>query len=343
MARHAETVRDRSGLPLDPYFSAGKLAWLLEHDDAVARAREAGTLRLGTVDSFLSGRLGAGFATDLSTASRTQLGCRASPTGTTTCSRSSASPTRAAPVRRRHGRDLGVLRHARWPAELPLRARLSTSRRRSPAPAVSSRGCVKATYGTGVFVLAHVGDDGPDGGGEALPTVPGGSIAGSSARSTAASSRRALCSSGSRATSASPPTPRRSPRSPRRWRTARRAAAAGARGGRRAVVAPDARGRRRADRRHAAAGTSRAPRSRRSRGGWPTSSLWCRSTSLEVLRVDGGLTRNPLLLQLKADTAACRCNPGRSMRPAAGSAALAAVGAGVWDSTREIAERLPVG
>ena len=61
-------------MPLDPYFSAGKLAWLLEHDEAVARARDAGTLRLGTVDSFLCDRLGAGFATDPATASRTQLG-----------------------------------------------------------------------------------------------------------------------------------------------------------------------------------------------------------------------------------------------------------------------------
>src|ERR671925_1212094 len=70
----ADEVRERSGMPLDPYFSAGKLAWLLERDEGVAKARDEGTLRLGTVDSFLCDRLGAGFATDPSTASRTQLG-----------------------------------------------------------------------------------------------------------------------------------------------------------------------------------------------------------------------------------------------------------------------------
>ena len=64
---------ERSGLPLDPYFSAGKLAWLLANDDGVRRARDAGSLRLGTVDAFLTDRLGGRFATDLSTASRTQL------------------------------------------------------------------------------------------------------------------------------------------------------------------------------------------------------------------------------------------------------------------------------
>src|SRR5207302_4589313 len=70
----AEEVRRRSGMPLDPYFSAGKIAWLLERDHAVGQALSDGTLRIGTVDSFLCDRLGAGFATDPSTASRTQLG-----------------------------------------------------------------------------------------------------------------------------------------------------------------------------------------------------------------------------------------------------------------------------
>ena len=70
----ADEIRERSGMPLDPYFSAGKLTWLLEQNDGVAKALDRGTLRLGTVDSFLCDRLGAGFATDSSTASRTQLG-----------------------------------------------------------------------------------------------------------------------------------------------------------------------------------------------------------------------------------------------------------------------------
>src|ERR1700754_3415437 len=69
----AELVRERSRLPLDPYFSAGKLAWLLRNDERVASAVEAGTARLGTVDAWLTDMLGAGYVTDLSTASRTQL------------------------------------------------------------------------------------------------------------------------------------------------------------------------------------------------------------------------------------------------------------------------------
>ena len=39
----ADEVRRLSGMPLDPYFSAGKIVWLLEHDESVARARDRGT------------------------------------------------------------------------------------------------------------------------------------------------------------------------------------------------------------------------------------------------------------------------------------------------------------
>jgi glycerol kinase len=64
---------------------------------------------------------------------------------------------------------------------------------------------------------------------------------------------------------------------------------------------------------------------------------------LDVLRVDGGLTRDALLLELQADAAGVPVERGLVDATVAGAAALAAVGAGVWDSTREIAERLPRG
>ncbi len=50
---HGDEIRRLSGMPLDPYFSAGKVAWLLENDSAVGDALAEGTLRIGTVDSFL--------------------------------------------------------------------------------------------------------------------------------------------------------------------------------------------------------------------------------------------------------------------------------------------------
>jgi len=67
------------------------------------------------------------------------------------------------------------------------------------------------------------------------------------------------------------------------------------------------------------------------------------SVPVEVLRVDGGLTRDPLLLQLQADAAGVPVAQTAVDATAAGAAALAAVGAGLWPSTRDIAERIPLG
>ncbi len=68
-----------------------------------------------------------------------------------------------------------------------------------------------------------------------------------------------------------------------------------------------------------------------------------RTVPVDVLRVDGGLTRDPTLLQLQADTTGVSVQRGAVDATVAGAAALAAVGAGIWGSTREIAERVPTG
>lgn len=64
---------ERAGLPLDPYFSASKLAWIIEHLPAARAALSAGRLRLGTTDAWFLDRLTGVFATDVTTASRTSL------------------------------------------------------------------------------------------------------------------------------------------------------------------------------------------------------------------------------------------------------------------------------
>ncbi len=63
----------RSGLPLDPYFSATKLRWLLDHGADAEALRQEGRLRLGTSDAFFTAALTGVYATDVSTASRTGL------------------------------------------------------------------------------------------------------------------------------------------------------------------------------------------------------------------------------------------------------------------------------
>ena len=70
-----ETVRAKTGLPIDAYFSATKIRWLLDHTAGGQRRAEAGELLFGTVDTCLLWKLtnGAVHATDASNASRTML------------------------------------------------------------------------------------------------------------------------------------------------------------------------------------------------------------------------------------------------------------------------------
>ncbi|WP_103256506.1 FGGY family carbohydrate kinase [Tabrizicola aquatica] len=66
-------VMARAGLPLDPYFSASKLGWILRQVPGAAELARAGHLRLGTTDAFFRDRLTGRYETDIATASRTSL------------------------------------------------------------------------------------------------------------------------------------------------------------------------------------------------------------------------------------------------------------------------------
>lgn len=147
-------ITQLSGLPLDPYFSAGKVRWLSEQglpEDCC----------IGTVDSYICARLGAGFATDRSTASRTQLAVLGGDDwDPELCRIFGVSPAQLPSIRDSVG-ELGTLRHERWRVELALRAQVVDQQ-----AALAGTGCVvpglaKATFGTGVFVLSYIGDTAP--------------------------------------------------------------------------------------------------------------------------------------------------------------------------------------
>jgi glycerol kinase len=161
-AGHAGSVRELTGLALDPYFSAAKLSWLLEHDEAVRDAAGAGTLRLGTLDAWLSWRLGGGRSlTDHSTASRTQLLGLKSGAWEPELLDLFGVPEECLPGVRPTLGDWGEIYHPSWGAPLPWRASLVDQ----PA-ALAGNGCfakdeTKVTYGTGCFVVANAGEEPP--------------------------------------------------------------------------------------------------------------------------------------------------------------------------------------
>ena len=123
-----EDIRERSRMTLDPYFSAGKLTWLLEHDDGVGGALDAGTRRLGTTRSC---------ATGFSTASRTELGA---PEWDPALLDISACPLRRCRRSWTRRATSALCGTTPGPSSCPCGRALSTSRRRLPEPAARSRG-----------------------------------------------------------------------------------------------------------------------------------------------------------------------------------------------------------
>ncbi len=70
---HGDFILERTGLVVDPYFSASKMEWMIENVDSVKEALKKGTLRFGTIDSFLAHKMAGKHVTDHTNASRTML------------------------------------------------------------------------------------------------------------------------------------------------------------------------------------------------------------------------------------------------------------------------------
>ena len=158
-----------SGMPLDPYFSAGKLAWLVRNDEAVGRAAADGSLRMGTVDAFITDTLGGRFATDLSTASRTQLLAVGGRDWDPELLDAFGLSRHWLPALGASFGALGDLRSDRWPVPAALTAQLVDQQAAMVGAGVVEPGQIKATYGTGVFVLGRTA--GPATARGLLPTV----------------------------------------------------------------------------------------------------------------------------------------------------------------------------
>ncbi|HEX6586949.1 MAG TPA: FGGY family carbohydrate kinase [Solirubrobacterales bacterium] len=339
-----EEVQKLSGLPFDPYFSAAKLAWLLRHNEDVKRAREEGRLRMGTVDSFLCDRLGAGFATEPATASRTQLQRidRPGSFDERLCEIFGV-PIEVLPEIRDTAGGLGTLKHESWPVELPLRGQVVDQQAALAGAACVEPGRVKATYGTGVFVLAHVGDGVPEPAGGLLPTVAwsidghveyaldGGVFA-------AGAMLEWMCN---QLGIADDP--------PALSKLAREAdGSAGARvlPGLAGIGAPWWRPNARAVISGIYGGTTNANVARAALEGiaWRVADVVAaihETSPVDTLRVDGGLTNEPLMLQLQADMIGAPVEAAGADATMLGAAALGAVGAGLIGSMRDLPEMLP--
>ncbi|WP_221801158.1 glycerol kinase GlpK [Oceanobacter mangrovi] len=157
----AEWLQQRSGLLLDPYFSATKISWILDHVDAARQQADAGELAFGTVDSWLIARFseGALHLTDATNASRTNLYNLASGDWDDELLQLFRVPRSLLPEVRDCVSDFGVI-----PAtltghyDIPLTAVAGDQQAASIGQCCFEAGEIKSTYGTGCFVLLNTGE-----------------------------------------------------------------------------------------------------------------------------------------------------------------------------------------
>lgn len=154
-------VRERSGLPLDPMFSALKIRWLLDRLDPDRRASRAGELCAGTVDAWLLARMGRGSKIEVGNASRTQLLNVRTGDWDEALLRHFDIPAQGLPEIVASNADRGTA-DALHPAleGVPVRAVMADSHAALFAHGARTPGDVKATMGTGSSVMGLTDDAG---------------------------------------------------------------------------------------------------------------------------------------------------------------------------------------
>ena len=154
-AGHAAMVERIAGVPLDCYFSATKLGWLVQEIPAVRAALAKGRLRLGTTDSFLIDGLTNHFATDATTASRTSLMDLGTLAWDPALCDLFGVPIACLPPIRSTAGDFG------WHDGVPVAVSVVDQQAALHGHGARRAGDAKITFGTGAFVLAHAGGDRP--------------------------------------------------------------------------------------------------------------------------------------------------------------------------------------
>jgi glycerol kinase len=142
-----------AGLPLDPYFSASKLRWLIDHVDESKTLLKHGRLRLGTSDAFFLDRLTGSFATDVTTASRTSLMSLDTCTWDLDLCKLFGVPMECLPEIRPTADPFGAI------GKTPVTASVVDQQAALFGHGVPG----KITFGTGAFALVQTGDTRVDG------------------------------------------------------------------------------------------------------------------------------------------------------------------------------------
>jgi glycerol kinase len=157
---HSEVIQSKTGLLLDPYFSATKLRWILENvPDARTRA-ENGELAFGTVDSFLLWKLtdGKSHFTDATNASRTMLFNIVEQQWDSELLTMFDVPAAVLPEVKDCAADYGNSATELFGAAIPITGMIGDQQSAAFGQGCFVNGSAKSTYGTGCFLLLNTGE-----------------------------------------------------------------------------------------------------------------------------------------------------------------------------------------
>ena len=154
-----DAVSERTGLVIDPYFSASKIRWLLDRVPGLRERAAAGEIAFGTIDTFLLWRLTAGkrHATDVTNASRTMLFDLHRLAWDDELLQAFGIPPALLPEIRDTDADYGETAPGLFGAPIPIAGVAGDQQAATIGQACFRPGMVKSTYGTGAFALLHTG------------------------------------------------------------------------------------------------------------------------------------------------------------------------------------------
>ena len=158
---HEAMVAAKTGLLLDPYFSATKLAWILDNVKGARARAEKGELAFGTVDTFLLWHLTGGkqHLTDATNASRTMLCNIHTGQWDKDLLRLFDIPEALLPEIKNSADDFGTTDPALFGVAIPIRSLIGDQQAATVGQACFEPGMMKSTYGTGCFALLNTGSD----------------------------------------------------------------------------------------------------------------------------------------------------------------------------------------
>ncbi len=159
-AGHQTMVQDKTGLLLDPYFSASKIAWILENVNNARQLAAQNKLAFGTIDSFLLWRLTGGkvHATDASNASRTLLFNITTQSWDQDLLDLFNIPETLLPTVYDNCAQFGTTTTDWLGAAIPITGMAGDQQAATVGQACFQPGMLKITYGTGCFLLANTGN-----------------------------------------------------------------------------------------------------------------------------------------------------------------------------------------